>query len=63
MQEKIGKKENGEKENRKERKVERNYFLPLCLVREKSEKKENKRECIFFCLVEEKSEEKEKLMC
>ena len=56
MQEKIGKKENG-----KERKKKRNYFLNLCLVREKNEKKENRREIIFACLVKEKSEEKEKL--
>ena len=38
MQEKIGK-----KENEKERKEERNCFLSLYLVEEKSEKKENRR--------------------
>ena len=48
MQEKVGEKENEEKENREERKEERNCFLLLCLVGEKSEKKENMRENIFF---------------
>ena len=52
LQEKIGKKENGEKENKKERKDERNYSLSLCLVGEKIEKKENRREIIIFCLIE-----------
>ena len=48
MQEKIEKKENGKKENEKERKEERICFLSLCLVEEKFEEKENRREIIFF---------------
>ena len=39
LQEKIREKENGEKENKEERKDETNCFLPLYLVEEKSEKK------------------------
>ena len=47
LQEKIG-----GKENERERKEERNCFLLLCLVGEKSEKKENRRKNIFFYLIE-----------
>ena len=58
MQKKIGKKENGQKENKKERIEDRICFLPLYLVRKKSKKKENRRESIFSCLFEQKNEKK-----
>ena len=61
MQEKIGKKENGEKENEKEIIDERICILFLYLIEEKIEKKENTRESLFSCLVE-KSEKKKKLI-